>query len=115
VPIKWAAGGFWIVSNYKEHKSKENPMPFDVTEWFGHDGKSFHRYAFDNFGGADAGSAVWEGEALAFKGETAMMGGQHAPSTITFTKKGPKELTFAVSLAGPDGKPMDLGGGACKK
>lgn len=43
------------------------------------------------------------------------MGGLHAASSITFVKEGPKELTLEVSLAGPDGKPVDLGGGSCKK
>jgi hypothetical protein len=115
VPIKWAGGGFWIVTNYKEQKTKDNPMPFDVTEWLGHDGKKFTRSSFDNFGGRDISTGSMEGDKLAFKGEAMMMGGQKSPSGFAFTKKGPKELMFEVSMAGPDGKPMDLGGGNCKK
>lgn len=113
--VTWGPGNFWIVSNYKETKSKENPMPWDVRETFGFDAttKQFTRVAFDNFGGWSNASATREGDNLVYSGEAISAMGK-MPMKATFSKKSDKELTFAFVFTGKSG-PMDVGGGTCKK
>lgn len=114
VSIKTEIGGTWIVTDYKESKSKENPMPFEVMEHVTSDGKGLVHLAQNNFGGASTQTGMWEGDTLSFKGEDMMMG-MKGPSSLTFTKKGPKALTFAVTGPTPDGKSAEQGTGECKK
>ena len=105
---------FLISSHYLEDKAG-NPMAWDVMELYSHDGVQFHRVGYDSFGGMVHGMAAkWENNKLVFAGEMTPQGAKKGPATITFTKKGAKEIGYQLEMTGPDGKVMDLGSGTCK-
>lgn len=105
----------FLISNHYVEDKTGNPMAWDVMELYSHDGTQFHRVAYDTFGGMAHGMAAkWEGDKLAFAGELVPQGAQKAPTVVTFTKKGPKEIGYLLAMTGPDGKQMELGGGTCK-
>ena len=110
--------GHWIMVDYSEKKTKENPMPFAFKEAIGFnkaEGK-FHRMFIDNMGGtalmkalpaAQDGKMEWTGDA--------MMGNQKMPMKDVITMKGEKEAMIDVSMQAPDGKWMNVAQMSCKK
>ena len=111
-------GGHWILVDYAEEKTKENPMPFAFKEFIGWDkaaGK-YQRMFVDNMGGsakmvaapaAADGTMEWTGDV--------MMGGRSVPMKDVVTMKSAKETLIEVSMQGPDGAWMPVASLTCKK
>lgn len=110
-------GGHWIMVNYDETKTKENPMPFAFKEVIGWDKEKsqYKRMFIDNMGGtamfmaAPAGAdgkMEWNGEA--------QMGAMKMPMKDTVTPKGDKEVMVDVQVE-QDGKWMPVANMTCKK
>ena len=111
-------GGHWIMVNYDEAKTKENPMPFAFKEVIGWDKEKamYNRMFIDNMGGtamfhaspaAADGKMEWNGEA--------QMGAMKMPMKDVVTMKGEKEVLVDVTAQGPDGKWMPVANMTCKK
>jgi hypothetical protein len=111
-------GGHWIMVNYEETKTKENPMPFSFKEMIGFDKekKMFHRMFVDNMGGhamfhaspaAADGKMEWNGEA--------QMGPMKMKMKDVVTMKSDKEVAVEVTAEGQDGKWMPVANMTCKK
>jgi len=111
-------GGHWVMVDYVEEKTKENPMPFAFKETIGFDRASskYQRTFIDNMGGtalmtttgpsAD-GKIEWTGDAT--------MGGEKTPMKDVITHKSDKETLVEVTMMGPDGKWMPVANMTCKK
>ena len=111
-------GGHWIMVDYAEEKTKENPMPFAFKEAIGYDRAKgeFNRMFIDNMGGtamfkakpasAD-GKMEWNGEA--------QMGTEKMTMKDVITMKSDKETLVDVTVQGPDGNWMPVANMTCKK
>ena len=109
-------GGHWIMVNYDEQKTKENPMPFSFKEVIGFDKekKQFQRMFVDNMGGhamfhaspATDGKMEWNGEA--------QMGPMTMKMKDVITMKSDKEVAVDVTVE-QDGKWMPVANMTCKK
>lgn len=109
--------GYWLSMRYEEQKAKDNPKPYVSALTVGWDPskKQLVRTDIDGMGGiTHSTSPGWSGDTMVFSGE-AMMGPQKAAWKHTITKKGDKEFTSAVEMAGPDGKLAPMTEGSCKK
>jgi hypothetical protein len=110
-------GGHWIMVNYEESKTKENPMPFAFKEVIGWDKEKsqYKRMFIDNMGGtamfmaAPAGAdgkMEWNGEA--------QMGPMKMAMKDVVTMKSDKEVGVEVTVE-QDGKWMPVATMSCKK
>lgn len=109
-------GGHWILVNYDEQKTKENPMPFSFKEVIGFDKekKQFQRMFIDNMGGhamfhaspSTDNKMEWNGQA--------QMGAMKMNMKDVVTMKSDKEIAVEVTVE-QDGKWMPVANMTCKK
>jgi len=112
--VKRDLDGFFYVIRFEEKGSKEHKTPWKSEEVWGHQGGTFTRSLFDNFGGSgQLTSAGWEGDKMVWTGETMGMGGK-MPTRQTFTRKG-KELHYLVEFGGQGGSFAPAIEQTCKK
>ena len=112
----WILDGKWLAFTYAEKKTKQNPMPFTVTGYFGYDPevKMLVVGSVDSTGGYSTGaSSGWMGDAIAFEGPWHIRG-MTAKSRDTFTKKGANEITHFGELE-HEGKWMKLSQEKCTR
>lgn len=111
-------GGHWVMVDYAEDKTKQNPMPFAFKEVIGWDRASgkYHRIFIDNMGGtammtaspaAADGKMEWSGDAV--------MGDRKVPMKDVITMKGEKETLVDVTMQSPDGAWIPVANMTCRK
>jgi hypothetical protein len=103
--VRTNQGNGWVVTSYRERKTKVNPAPYAVTEHFTYDPatKNFVRLAMDPMGGWSVMTSVTaEPNKLSFQGDT-MVAGKRMPGKITYTKND-KQLKVELDLPGNDGQ-----------
>jgi hypothetical protein len=117
VTNKWDLDNFWLWSTYEMKKSKEVPG-FTGKGWMGFDGsqKKLVWAGVASGGGWISLTATgWEGDKLAFSGDT-YGHGQKGKATFTFAKgKTPSEFTLEVGMTDATGKAMPPSTETCKK
>lgn len=98
---------FWLVGTYTEKKTKQNPMPYKMTEYVTHDGKKWVSVSVDNMGGFGQSTGTAAGNTFSWQG-TSSMGGMTMHGRMTIEKKSDKELTLKgdMSMDGKNWKPM---------
>jgi hypothetical protein len=103
---KMDLNGFWLFANYHEIKTKENPMPYSVHEYYSFDAinKVFVRSITDSMGAhASMTAPLTDGYQLVFSGDYNFMG-KKIPSRATFVAETTDKLSVTVEAMGPDGK-----------
>jgi len=93
-------GGFFVTGRYEETRTPENPNPVRYAFTWAHDAKDkrFIAWGFDSFGGISKQvTNGWDGDKLAWSGET-LMNGASVPARDTFTRKGETELTHMAEI-----------------
>lgn len=111
-------GGHWLMVDYVEEKTKENPVPLSFKQAIGWDKASgkYHRMFIDNMGGtamtmaalpAADGRMEWNGEAK--------MGERTMPMRDVATMRSDKETLIVVTMQGSDGTWMPVANLTCRK
>jgi len=114
--IKSDLTGFWQMARIETKKSKENPNPMAMVEWYSWDmnSKMFMRTAMDSMGNmATLTSQGVDGDKMTFTGDV-NMNGTKSPARVTYEKKG-KEMMVSWEMGSADGqwtKTLDM---TCKK
>ena len=103
VHVSWQLGKFWLLSQYREKKTSQNPMPISADEYWSHDAKAgWERVAVDSMGGWASGTGNWDGDKIVWMSE-GPMAGQTTKFRDSFTKKSDAEITYVGEIAGADG------------
>ena len=96
--VKRDLDGFFYVIRFEEKGTKEHKTPWKSEELWGYQGGRFTRALYDNFGGSgQLTSPGWEGDKLVWTGETEGAGGK-MPTRQTFTRGGPRELSYVLEF-----------------
>jgi hypothetical protein len=106
INTQWTLGGYWTKTDYREAKTKSNPMPMDGAAFWGYDTgiKKFVGGWVDNTSMYQTQqSDGWNGDSIVFTGP--MHGAGLPDGTIgrdTFTKKGSKQIdhTYEIQMQG---------------
>lgn len=111
-------GGHWLLVEYAEEKTPQNPVPFAFREAIGWDraASRYQRISIDSMGGTTrmtAGLATADGR-LEWSGET-QMGDHKAALKDVITLKGDKEASIEVSMQAADGKWASMATMTCRK
>lgn len=94
VVAKWTLGNYWMHVEYRETKTKANPMPYAVSVYMGWDEevKKFVLGGVDDMGAYETEqSSGWDGDKFVLEGP-AHMAGMTMKTRDVFTKVSAKEL-----------------------
>lgn len=107
--------GYFYATRYEEKKSKDNPTPYVMSSFVGFEpGKGLVRTDLDGIGMiTHLSSKGWDGDKLVWAGE--VLGPTKIQFKETITKKGDKEMSSLMEMAGADGNFASLGEIHCKK
>lgn len=112
----WELGGYWLDVDYREMKTKANPMPYHGKIAMGYDEgmKKIVAGFVDNFGGyGTQASDGWEGDTLTLVGKV-HLGDMATEGRDTFHKKG-ATMTHMYEIKLPSGEWKKLDEETCGK
>jgi hypothetical protein len=114
--LKATLDGSWYTFHWTERKTKENPTPMRLSEFWGYDAvakRLTREFVFDGAGRGSQSSPGWEGDKLVFTGEL-VMGPQKVGVRQTFIKKGDRRVDDLVEVKTAD-KWIELGSDRCRR
>lgn len=101
IDTRWALGGRWLYTDYKENKSAGNPNPMNgVGAWtYNTDTKMFSGVWFDNSGMYQTqDSKGWNGDEIVFTGPLHNGGMTGMTGRDTFVRKGANTITHVFDI-----------------